>query len=52
MVPLRKITALIIPAQDAFGRQKVELECGHEVWCSAGAIYQARCRKCAKEATP
>jgi hypothetical protein len=45
--PLRKITQVLIGAIDGFGRQKVRLECGHEVWCSGSATYRARCRHCA-----
>ena len=44
--PLRKIVGEVISAADGFGRRKVKLECGHEAWCSAAAIYRARCRHC------
>lgn len=48
--PLRQIVETIIPAADAYSRQKVRLVCGHEIWCSGSAIYRARCRKCRDEA--
>jgi hypothetical protein len=45
--PLRKIVGLLDAGNgSAYGRRKVELECGHNVWCSGGAIYRARCRHC------
>lgn len=45
--PLRKILERLVGAPDAYSRQKVRLECGHEIWCSAAAIYRARCILCA-----
>jgi hypothetical protein len=45
--PLRLITQVLIAAADVYSRQKVKLECGHEVWCSSGAAHRARCRHCA-----
>lgn len=50
--PLRKIVAELVPGADGFSSRKVELECGHTAWCSAGAIYRARCRKCRTAQTP
>lgn len=44
--PLRRIVDELIPATTVYGRRKVRLECGHEVWCSSAAIYRARCRHC------
>jgi hypothetical protein len=44
--PLRKIIEVLRPATDAFGTQRVKLECGHEASASSGAIYRARCLKC------
>lgn len=46
--PLRKIVGEVIPAADGYARRKVELECGHQVWCSGAAIYCARCWRCRK----
>lgn len=43
---LRKIIEVLRPATDAFGTQRVKLECGHEASASSGAIYRARCLKC------
>ncbi len=45
--PLRSIVEVLHRADGAYDRQKVRLECGHEVWYSGGAIYRARCRHCA-----
>jgi hypothetical protein len=45
--PLRKIVELLDAGNGSpYGRRKVGLECGHNVWCSSGAIYRARCRHC------
>lgn len=48
--PLRKIVEVINHADSIYGKQRVKLECGHEVCVSAGAIYKGRCRWCKKEA--
>lgn len=45
--PLRKITEVLRPASDVYGRQTVRLECGHEARASDNAIYRARCPECA-----
>jgi hypothetical protein len=45
--PLRKIVCVLRPATSTFGKQRVALECGHEASASSGAIYRARCLKCA-----
>lgn len=44
--PLRKILRVTFFARSMFDKQEVALECGHRVWCSAGATYRARCMKC------
>jgi hypothetical protein len=43
---LREVVATLTPANDTYGRQKVRLVCGHEVWASSKAIYRARCHYC------
>jgi hypothetical protein len=49
--PLRKIVGLLDAGSGgAYSRRKVELECGHNVWCSGGAIYRARCIQCKRAA--
>jgi hypothetical protein len=48
--PLRKIEYTIRPADSLFARSHVMLECGHEAF--SNGIYRARCRKCAREASP
>lgn len=48
--PLRRIVGELVPASDAFSNRKVRLDCGHETWCSAAAIYRARCIHCRAEA--
>jgi hypothetical protein len=47
--PLRKIVRVVHHADSIYGKQRVELECGHEVSVSSGAIYKGRCRWCKKE---
>jgi len=47
--PLKKIKQVARFADSVFGKQRVILECGHEISCSSGAIYRARCYKCGKE---
>jgi hypothetical protein len=45
--PLRKIVGLLDAGSGSpFGRRMVELVCGHAVWCSGAATYQARCKQC------
>lgn len=46
--PLRKIVETVRFADNTFGRNRVLLECGHEVL--SNGIYAARCSKCADEA--
>lgn len=49
-MPLRKIVAVLFyprTEQGWFAQQKVQLECGHTVWCGTATTYRARCRKCA-----
>lgn len=50
--PLKKIVGLVNvpPEQGMLARQKVTLECGHEVWCSTATTYRARCLYCRKRA--
>lgn len=44
--PLRTILDTLIPANGAYGRKKVLLECGHKVWTGDNAMYRARCFRC------
>jgi hypothetical protein len=47
--PLRKIVYVIRISESIFEKQKVHLECGHDVLCSGGAVHRARCWKCKRE---
>jgi hypothetical protein len=46
--PLKKIMEILggTYGDDMYGNKIVMLECGHEIACSGGAIYRARCWKC------
>lgn len=46
--PLRKIIQVVRHAENHMDNQLVQLECGHTVHASSGAIYRARCVKCLK----
>jgi len=47
--PLRKIIEKTKLADGFFDKQHVILECGHEIRCSSGSIYKARCYRCPKK---
>lgn len=42
--PLRKIVQVLIVGDGWMSRDKVKLECGHEVY--SNATYKARCLQC------
>jgi hypothetical protein len=47
--PLRKIVKRISFSNSPYEKEKVLLECGHEVYVSNGATHKGRCHKCEKE---